>query len=571
LTAKLIDRYLNSKGVKTWLVCSETPEENGMFMPLPDEIIMREHIQALIYTPTAQSGLDIQVKFDRGLLIANGVLNPTQMLQMLGRCRQCPEWFVSAPRRSSNPDCLAPSLDGRKVKEGADQISRTFEELGFNAPSKMQGWAVWERLTGEVEKAFNSEYLKYLLEYFFESVDAIETANDRTSQWRRDAQAIKDEDIEKTLKANFQKGCQLIDEQKQPKFNSEVWDVKLAEFSAKYPQIAQKAISDLSTRHAEAQKANAEIEKRGGLDTVKDRVAFLEKQLEELEDWWEILEETLDVKQRIFKQDPSNENRRDLLWAASQAEDCLDEIEDLGAEAFVLNKLLRQASGGRVEEAIALAKLFHSRRLEKLKNYVMAMEPSEQDDRDLIQYLRERPAHYNAGNFKRLQNIKLYRALNLGELAKVKTEADMTPNETAFWAGSAKIAELYRAFLADPELTRLFPLVDSQKALFDAVKGCLTYMGFQKLAKSMRIDTEEVNPNGKDRNGNQRFSQSKSIYFVCWLLMECSGSAYFQQNLELIFQAIRDRLVAERAERQAIRERKERHESPPPRWGAIAA
>lgn len=90
-TAKLLDLYLKSKGVKTWLVCSETPQENHAFMPEPDNVIEHGKVRAVIYTPTAQSGLDIQATFDRGLLIATGTLPPTQMLQMLGRCRQCPE------------------------------------------------------------------------------------------------------------------------------------------------------------------------------------------------------------------------------------------------------------------------------------------------------------------------------------------------------------------------------------------------------------------------------------------------------------------------------------------------
>ncbi|MBD2079213.1 hypothetical protein [Leptolyngbya sp. FACHB-17] len=141
----------------------------------------------------------------------------------------------------------------------------------------------------------------------------------------------------------------------------------------------------------------------------------------------------------------------------------------------------------------------------------------------------------------------------------------------AFRAASDAIAKLYRQFQANSKLARLFPLIDSQKAFFAHIKACMSYLGYEKGGKSIRVSTDEFNPNGRDRHGNQRLSKSKSIYFVFWFLMECSGSAYFRENLELILQSIRDRLAAEREERAKQRERKERYESPPPGWEACAA
>jgi hypothetical protein len=273
----------------------------------PDCAIEANGIQAVVYTPTAQSGLDIQAKFDRGLLISNAVLPPTQMLQMLGRCRKCPEWFVSAPRQSTNPSAIAPSLDGKKVRAWTEQIKQSFAEFGFSAIDKTQGWAVWERLTGEIEKAFNSEYLHALLKHFFASVETIEVESTGTGAWRESVTVIKDEDAEKTLKANLEKGLKLKTAQKQASKNSQVWDLKLAEFWTKYPAIAERAISALGTTQS--------------------------------------------------------------------------------------------------DDAIEMSKIMTSSRVERLKNWVGAIDEINQDDRDLIDHLKSKPIHYAASNFKRLQNL----------------------------------------------------------------------------------------------------------------------------------------------------------------------
>ncbi|GAP96115.1 DEAD/DEAH box helicase family protein [Leptolyngbya sp. NIES-2104] len=461
--AKLLDRYLKSKGVKTQLVCSETPEQNVSFMDDPDKIIHKDEIEAIVYTPTAQSGLDIQAEFDRGLLIATGVLSPLQMLQMMGRCRKCPEWYVSAPRFSGNPECVTPSLDGRKIQQWSEKIALASEALEFNAPQSIQPWAVWEHLTRNIEQAFNSEYLRHLLDRFFESVEVVEVENDRAGQWRRDSEILTREEKELMLKANLGKGLRLIDEQKQPKLNSEVWDIKLAELWLKYPKVINKAIADY------------------GVPEWRD-------------------------------------------------------------------------------DAIDMTKLFSTRRIEKLRNYVIATEPNEQDDRDLRQYLKERVTHYSAGNFKRLQNVKLFRLLNLGKLATVQNPKELKAGVNAFCATSEAIEKLYRKFLNSPELVKLFPFVECQRSFFGAVKACLSYLGYEKGGKSIRVATDELNPNGCDRNGNQRLTKSKSIYLVYWLVMECSGSAYFREHFNLIIDAIRDRLETEREERRKWREK---HESPP--------
>lgn len=578
-TAKMLDRYLKSKGVRTWIVCSETPQENHTFMPEPDNVIEHGKIRAVIYTPTAQSGLDIQAKFDRGLLIATGTLPPTQMLQMLGRCRQCPEWYVSAPRHSGNPDCVTPSLDGKKIRQWTEKITQTFADLGFNVPSEAQGWAIWEELIRNIEKAFTSEYMRHLLDYFFESVEVVEVESNasrhseatRVSEWRKDSQILKSEDCERRLKANLENGFRLLIEEKQPTLNSEVWDIKLAQFYNKYPEVAKKTIADVELSEIEARQSNVEIDRLGGCDAIRSRLAELENLVAQTEDVIELLNERFEVVRRIVEEDPSLDNLEALEEIRLKMQVQITERAKSKAEGEKIARSLLNTKGQKALDAIELTKLFHSRRVEKLKNYVMATEPNGQDDRDLLQYLRERPTHYNAGNFKRLRNIKLFRALNLGCMVLVQSIKEIEAHVNAFTAASDAISALYRKFLANSELTKLFPLIESQKAFFDYIKACLSYLGYEKGGKNIRVQTDRPNKNGKDRHGNQRLSKSKSIYFVFWFLMVCSGSAYFRENLELILQAIRDRLSTEREERQRRQEQKERYETPPPGWKVCAA
>jgi hypothetical protein len=569
--AKMLDRYLKSKGVKTWIVCSETPEQNKNFMTDPDNLIESGKIQAVIYTPTAQSGLDIQAKFDQGLLICTGTLAPTQMLQMLGRCRQCPEWYVSAPRHSGNPECVTPSLDSKKIRGWTEQINQAFGGLGFNAPLEMQGWAFWEDLTCNIEKAFTSEYMRHLLDHFFESVEAVEVESDRVPEWRRDSQVLKNEEFEKTLKANLSNGLRLIDEQKQPNLNSEVWDIKLAEFCGKYPKIAKKAISDFEQSEIQARQSNAEIDRLGGCDAIREKLAELETQLQQMDDEIELLNERLDVQRRIVEEDSSPENLEAIESIREELREQIEEGSLRRAEHEKLDRLLLSAKGELGMDAIDMTRLFNSRRVEKLKNYVSATEPNAQDDHDLLQYLRDRPTHYNAGNFKRLQNTKLFRSLNLGSLASIANIKEVEADVNAFRALSPVIVKLYRQFQANSELIRLFPLIDSEKAFFDHLKACMSYLGYERGGKSIRVETEGLNQNGFDRKGNQRFSKSKTFYFVFWFLIECSGSDYFRENLELILEALRDRLASERNDRQRRRKQKERYETPPPGWEAQAA
>lgn len=270
LIAKVCQRYLESRGVASRLVCSETPETNAPFMDDPDGCIEDEAIDSVIATPTIQSGVDIQSRFEKGLLIATGVLAPTQMLQLMGRFRRCQEWYVSASRRNQNPAVTVPSLEGSKVKKWSKQLSQTFAELEFLQANKTIGWGLWDRLTREIETAFNSEYLQCLLEHYFESVETVEVEGVEIQQWRSDVAEVKRQDAKDVLGADLEHGQELRALNKQPATRKGVFDVKLAELHEKYPPV----VTELMKAH--------ERRDEGALDLA---LLFLNSRLERLRYW----------------------------------------------------------------------------------------------------------------------------------------------------------------------------------------------------------------------------------------------------------------------------------------------
>ncbi|BAU12551.1 hypothetical protein LEP3755_30810 [Leptolyngbya sp. NIES-3755] len=563
LIAKLLNRYLQAKGVRTWLVCSETPEENSSFMPDPNSVIRDGKIEAVIYTPTAQSGLDIQSKFDRGLLISTGVLPPTQMLQMAGRCRHCLEWFVSAPRRSNNFTTIAPSLNGKKVQRWAEDLKQLCKELELCTDSRVQTWAIWERLVQDIEKAFNSEYLQELLQYFFESVTTVELSSNRIVQWRRDADALKSEEAEQMLNANLQSGLLLLDAQKQPVLNSQVWEIKLVELSLKYAKPIEKLLSAFNDTIPEITISNGKLKKLGSVEAVRERLKLLESDTPDFLEAIEYHVQEFNVATRIYAEEQNSETELRVEDAEKALTKARFRLTENQGEIERLSSALGLSVRSRQANAIKLIRLFSSSRLERLKNWVMANEANEQDDRDLIAYLQQRSTHCNASKFKLLQNLELFRSLKLDRLAVIRNDKEAQANVTAFRCQSPIISEIWLEFCQNPKLMKLFPTVNSQYESWLKVKACLAYFGYQKRGKRIRITTGTSHPNGKYRNGEKRSSNSQSLHFVYWFVMEASGSALFQQNFDLIIEAIRDRLVVEREER-----RKWKEKGPPPDWGA---
>ncbi|MEX0272613.1 hypothetical protein AB3R30_26225, partial [Leptolyngbyaceae cyanobacterium UHCC 1019] len=251
--AKIYARFLRRLGVKVLLCTSETVESNQRLLKDPDGILAETEAQVLIYSPTAQSGLDVQTHFDRGLALYSGVISPLDFLQMIGRCRQCDQWAVSAPRRSLDPNCLVSSLDSPKVLKMGEKLQQTFTDLEIESSAKTRGWGLWQSITKEIEKSFHSEYLQQLLGYFFGSVETVEVECDR-NYYQSDGKEIKQEETQAMLKANLGNGQRLQSLQKAPSKDSDVWDLALAVQYDRYPKIWKILIQTFAQGHSEAQQ-----------------------------------------------------------------------------------------------------------------------------------------------------------------------------------------------------------------------------------------------------------------------------------------------------------------------------
>jgi hypothetical protein len=451
--------------VKVAICHSETVESNQRLLHDPDLYLAQSDSQVLIYSPTAQSGLDVQTHFDSGLALYSGVISPLDFLQMIGRCRQCDQWAVSAPRRSLDPNCLVSSLDSPKVLKMGEKLQQSFTDLEIEQSAKTRGWGLWQSLTKEIEKSFHSEYLQQLLSYFFESVENVEVECDR-SAYKSDPKVIKQEDAVLRLGGNLANGRKLILNKKAPTTDAEVWDISLAEQFDRYPKI------------------------------------------------WNLLLE---------------------CWASTNEES--------------------------KQWAIEFAIVASSPRIEKLKHWVSATGENAGEDLQAFEdQVTRRFTSYVSPTYKALQFRTLFQELSLESLARVSKGDPAIAHKTHFRVCSTRIGELWAAFQRSPKLTKLFPFIETTAQFFATVKRCMTFLGYQPHGKTIRQESDDLHPNGSDRQRKPRFSASQSVWFCGWLIMAESSNKLFQENFEWIIEAISDRLTLERGKRQQWLERQQ----PPP-------
>ncbi|MBD2025241.1 DEAD/DEAH box helicase family protein [Leptolyngbya sp. FACHB-711] len=456
LTAlKAVVARMKQHGMDVHVCSSETPEENALFMPDPDGYLQASGISSIAFSPTAQSGLDVQTHFDKGLLLCSGVLPPPQMLQKMGRARQCQEWYVSCPRFVQDSPISIRALDNDRVKQWGIQLQDAFTTAGVQHSDRTHGWGLWQSAVDEVAHSFNSEYLQMLLEHFFERVETLEIKDAPVQEWRDAIEAVKQEDARQLINGNLGRGLDLLKAQKAPVFNSEVWDVRLAQLHDKYPEVVN-----------------------------------------------------------------------DLIALAN------DEATDQ-------------------EQLINLVRIFKSSRLDRIKFWVMATEPNEQDDGAILALLRDKFTCAKSAKLRAFRNIRLFRSLNLGQLAQCSsTTDDAVADRTHFHAGCEKVQELYAEFQKADQLRQFFPQVEDLFSFWAIVRQCMRFMGYQGCGKAVRVATEELHPNGCHKDGRRRYSKSKVVYMNGWLDMECSGNKLFQQIFWAdIIPAIRNRLSLERSRR----------------------
>jgi hypothetical protein len=256
LTAKIAKLYaMKSCGLKEseiLLICSETVEEANRTMPDPDARILESKAKLIILTPTAESGIDIQVPFTAGLGLFCGVLSGKGAMQLMGRARQCNDWIVSAPRRSINPD--QPHLSEAKIKKILSRLPETLEESGMNGDARSNGWAVWQREIRAVQSAFNAEFIHHLLKEHYENVETTEEFGSNSKLWIEYVQKIKSKDAVKAVTADWQNGLYMEKNEIPPSKDQHVWDIKLAKGYIEHPSLWLKAIANYRSGNPETKE-----------------------------------------------------------------------------------------------------------------------------------------------------------------------------------------------------------------------------------------------------------------------------------------------------------------------------
>ena len=98
IQCQALDDKLSEAGYRTLRVDSKTlgDEAVGTFLQAPDAYLQANPVDALIMSPTAESGIDISIKdyFVRGYAFFCGVIDTDTQMQFLRRARACLHWSV---------------------------------------------------------------------------------------------------------------------------------------------------------------------------------------------------------------------------------------------------------------------------------------------------------------------------------------------------------------------------------------------------------------------------------------------------------------------------------------------
>ncbi|MBD2156036.1 hypothetical protein [Leptolyngbya sp. FACHB-16] len=449
-----------------WLTWSKSIVENHqLFADLNGNL---EGVQLWAYTPTVESGADCQKFFDRVLVIANGVIAPTAMIQMSKRVRNAGEIWVSAPRKTADPSSVTAKLDGIAIGNLALKVARLLTNPANDPDLATQEAGAWERAVSEVQRVFNSEYVYALLSDYFANVETVTIGQgmQNTGEWRSRREALKNADAERLLTADLDKGHELRTQEKEPRTEAEAWALDAAHLDHKYHKIFRS----LRAAYAEQPVMDAEV--------------------------------------------------------------------------------------------IKITRQLMSSKLDKLKQWRIAEQSNSIDDERLGYSLSKGIQTYAAPGVVQKQMITLYRRLQLRRLAKLGDSAAIV-NETVFDAKSPEIENRWYQFRRDPELTALFPEIQTQAQLWEAIKKCMGFMGHGKEAARLRVETDSVVVNGYDRKGNRRYSQSKITYLVGWKPVTVSGGKVYREIFPELIACIDDLLERERNEYLRQKQRREELLKPP--------
>lgn len=242
-----IERLLKQDGIPVVAIESHRPDSNQLVMLSPDSYLDETLTEGVfLYSPSAQSGLDVQTQFDVIILASTGTLPPLQLLQMQGRIRQRGELWVSCPRFSENTPMSISALDGDRMKVLSRKTSSLFEEIGAEGSEASWRWSAWQQAVDEIGKVFRSEYLQSLLEMFFERVTVEEIEVENRAIWQAESKRTRSLDTAEILLADLELGMRLRHGNKSPKNRVESFAADVAKLHDKFPSAVLEAQNQIA-------------------------------------------------------------------------------------------------------------------------------------------------------------------------------------------------------------------------------------------------------------------------------------------------------------------------------------
>jgi hypothetical protein len=113
-----IDELLLDQGYRTFRLDSKSSDDREPFLKNPDEWLNEHHIDVLLYSPSAESGLDISIKnyFYKVFVLYHGVVDIDGILQMAGRIRDCDNYLFTAREYAKTDEDGLNSTSARQLQ-----------------------------------------------------------------------------------------------------------------------------------------------------------------------------------------------------------------------------------------------------------------------------------------------------------------------------------------------------------------------------------------------------------------------------------------------------------------------
>jgi hypothetical protein len=545
-------------------VSADTVDLNKQFMPAAGRYLEATGTKLLGYTPTIQSGVDIQVPFEVGIALANGVIPPTSMIQMMGRLRNCSEWLVSAPRFTQDAIVGFKAMVPTALRRWEERSARALAKLCGEAPEFMAGgdyesaygktdrkalsaWVQFNKAQAEMERKFNCECIEFLLASAYELVEVVEKRCDR-AEWMSQCAAEKDRQARKIYAADYRKGLELQEEKRPPANDREVWDLQAAIAYRRSPDYFKGISTEYGTWAAEVQALLGE-----GFDLAAARAEVEAIQVDKdlCRENLALLEEAADVARRIHAQEGS-EYSSDRLCAAVEeyrfAESYLAQISEEEVAHAEKIRQVADAERGFLDGMLVLL----GDRLDRIYQGEKARQNHPLDHaaakRGFVEYFTSAASV----RYKNYANAEFFRQLNLVALATGSGKSAW--KEAQLSAEAPEVISRWERFQAAEDLGDLFPEIESIHSFWQAIKRVCRALGYEVVSGQAWIKAEDHRlPNGI-KNGKQQYTQGRrSVYFSAILAMAFSGNSVFRRLYPLLLQGIQDRLEKER-DRFALKE-----------------